>query len=389
SKFKGCFAKSSPQRLIKMAERKMDIEEPSLEAPRSESETAVKEEAAGTADDAETRGPQPTRRRKRKSPKTKKATVDYDCAVCGRRLKQRSHLKDHERLHSGFDIRSTWRSVLEMAETKMDTEEPFLETPHTEYETPVKEEVAETPDLDDPGPRSVQCKCGHIFCFRCGRSYHDPVPCALLNKWNRQYQKYSYFIMHTKQCPKCGGLIEKSGGCNYIKCKYSDCNAEFCWICLRFTYFHFKGCNRFKEEEKGQVGTVGSRYPFFCKRFVSHSQSRKLESGLYEVIWNQKNDHSVTSIEVQYLTKAVDILLACRTVLMHAFVFAFYVRDKNGQVAIFEENQRDLEAATECLSECLERLISSYGSEPTDMADLKQKVKDKLMYCNTRKDVLL
>ncbi|CAG0901879.1 unnamed protein product [Cyprideis torosa] len=243
--------------------------------------------------------------------------------------------------------------------------------------------------LDDPGPRSVQCQCGHIFCFRCVRSYHEPVPCALLNKWNRHYQKYSYFIMHTKQCPKCGGLIEKSGGCNYVKCKYSGCNAEFCWICLRLTHFHFKGCNRFKEEEKGQVGTVGLRYTFFCKRFLSHSQSRKLESGLYEVIWNQKNDHSVTSIEVQYLTKAVDILLACRTVLMHAFVFAFYVRDKNGQVAIFEENQRDLEAATECLSECLERLISSYGSESTDMADLKQKVKDKLMYCNTRKDVLL
>ncbi|CAG0905766.1 unnamed protein product [Cyprideis torosa] len=36
SKFKGCFAKRSPQRLIEMAETKMDIEEPSLEPPRKE-----------------------------------------------------------------------------------------------------------------------------------------------------------------------------------------------------------------------------------------------------------------------------------------------------------------------------------------------------------------
>ncbi|CAG0900778.1 unnamed protein product [Cyprideis torosa] len=83
-----------------MAEMKMDIEEPSLEAPRSESETAVKEEAAGTADDAETRGHQPNRRKKRKSLKTKKANVHHDCAVCAKRFKKRSYLKDHERVHS-------------------------------------------------------------------------------------------------------------------------------------------------------------------------------------------------------------------------------------------------------------------------------------------------
>ncbi|CAG0900420.1 unnamed protein product [Cyprideis torosa] len=74
-----------------MAEMKMDNEEPSLETPSSQTETAVKEEAAGAADDAETTGHQPNRRTKRKSPKTKKATVDYDCAPGALRVHLRTH----------------------------------------------------------------------------------------------------------------------------------------------------------------------------------------------------------------------------------------------------------------------------------------------------------
>ncbi|CAG0900779.1 unnamed protein product [Cyprideis torosa] len=104
SKFKGCFANSSPQRLIEMAESKMDIEEPSLETPRSQSETAVKEEAAEATDETCSAGRQLNNRRKRKPPKMKYATVDNDCAVCGKRFKKRSHLKDHERVHSGMSL---------------------------------------------------------------------------------------------------------------------------------------------------------------------------------------------------------------------------------------------------------------------------------------------
>jgi len=53
---------------------------------------------------------------------------------------------------------------------------------------------------------------------------------------------------------------------------------------------------------------------------------------------------------------------------MYTYVFAFYLI-KNNQSVIFEDNQRDLESATEKLSEYLEREITS-----ENLADIKQKV---------------
>lgn len=56
---------------------------------------------------------------------------------------------------------------------------------------------------------------------------------------------------------------------------------------------------------------------------------------------------------------------------MYTYVFAYYLR-KNNQSVIFEDNQRDLESATEKLSEFLEREITWQN-----LADVKQKVQDK------------
>ena len=67
--------------------------------------------------------------------------------------------------------------------------------------------------------------------------------------------------------------------------------------------------------------------------------------------------------------QAVDILRQCRTTLMYSYAFVFYMKNNN-QMAIFEDNQRDLELAVEELSEFLSRHIST---EP--LADIKIKVR--------------
>lgn len=63
---------------------------------------------------------------------------------------------------------------------------------------------------------------------------------------------------------------------------------------------------------------------------------------------------------------------------MYTYAFAFYLH-KNNHTLIFEDNQGDLEMATEMLSEYLERDITS-----STIGDMKILVQDKTKLVRTR-----
>ena len=152
---------------------------------------------------------------------------------------------------------------------------------------------------------------------------------------------------------------------------------------------------------------------------MNHLQSLKFENKLYAMVKDKMEEmqqHNMSWIEVQFLKKSLDILCECRRTLMYTYVFAYYLK-KNNQSDIFavrmifhllnpnyeiclQDNQRDLETATEQLSEYLERDISA-----DNLVDIKQKVQDKYRsvfclcpcplltslsrYCDSRRKVLL
>ncbi|XP_076443891.1 E3 ubiquitin-protein ligase arih1-like [Babylonia areolata] len=248
--------------------------------------------------------------------------------------------------------------------------------------------------------KPVTCVCGHTFCFACSENWHDPVKCVWLRRWIKKCDDDSetsnWIAANTKECPKCHVTIEKDGGCNHMVCKNQNCKADFCWVCLGPWEPHgssWYNCNRYNEDdakkardnqEKSRAAL--QRYLFYCNRYMNHMQSLKFEHKLYTAVrgkMEEMQQHNMSWIEVQFLKKAVDVLCLCRQTLMYTYVFAFYLC-KNNQSIIFEDNQKDLENATEQLSEYLERDISS------DMLqDIKQKVQDKYRYCESRRKVLL
>eukprot|EP00057_Strongylocentrotus_purpuratus_P031404 XP_784503.1 PREDICTED: E3 ubiquitin-protein ligase arih1 isoform X2 [Strongylocentrotus purpuratus] len=249
-------------------------------------------------------------------------------------------------------------------------------------------------------PHPVTCICAHTCCFVCGENWHDPVKCSWLKKWIKKCDDDSetsnWIAANTKECPKCHVTIEKDGGCNHMVCRNQNCKADFSWVCLGPWEPHgssWYNCNRYDEDDarKARNNQARSRqalerYLFYCNRYMNHMQSLRFENKLYAQIkrkMEEMQQHNMSWIEVQFLKKAVDVLCQCRSTLMYTYVFAFYLK-KNNQSLIFEENQKDLENATETLSEYLERDITSDA-----LAEIKQKVQDKSRYCESRRKVAL
>uniref|UniRef100_A0A915PMM0 RBR-type E3 ubiquitin transferase n=1 Tax=Setaria digitata TaxID=48799 RepID=A0A915PMM0_9BILA len=263
--------------------------------------------------------------------------------------------------------------------------------------------------------RPVKCTCGTVFCFACGHEWHEPVNCRLLKLWikkcNDDSETSNWISANTKECPKCQAIvfpltiiylrlvqvtIEKDGGCNHMTCKNVACKMEFCWMCLGPWEPHgssWYSCNRFDDTLAKQARDAQERsraalqrYLHYYNRYMNHQQSLKLEHKLYSIVKSKMEvmqQANMSWIEVQFLRKAVDVLSECRRTLMYTYAFAFYLQ-KDNQSVIFEENQRDLEHATEQLSEFLERDL-----DHENLVSLKQKVQDKYRYVEQRRATLL
>ncbi|POY70107.1 hypothetical protein BMF94_6881 [Rhodotorula taiwanensis] len=246
---------------------------------------------------------------------------------------------------------------------------------------------------------TVQCACGHIFCFGCTLDGdHRPCCCPIVKRWLQKCKDDSetsnWISANTKECTKCHSTIEKNGGCNHMTCK--KCKWEFCWVCMGPWSEHgtsWYNCSRYEEkadtskDAQSKSRAQLERYLHYYNRFANHEQSIKLEADLYartEKKMDELQEQSTLSwIEVQFLAKAVETLGRVRTVLKWTYAMAFYL-EKNNQTQMFEDNQNDLEQAVESLSELLERPL-----EEDKIAELRQQTTDKTVYVAKRCKILL
>jgi ariadne-1 len=244
---------------------------------------------------------------------------------------------------------------------------------------------------------TVQCDCGHFFCFGCSLNDHQPAPCSLVKKWLKKCEDDSetanWISANTKECPKCHSTIEKNGGCNHMTCR--KCRHEFCWMCMGVWSEHgtsWYNCNRFEEKSgydarDAQAKSRQSleRYLHYYNRYANHEQSAKLDKDIYLKTEKKMTQLQISTgmswIEVQFLDKASQALQQCRQTLKWTYAFAYYLA-RNNLTEIFEDNQKDLEMAVENLSEMFEKPIDQLES-------LKVEMMDKTSYCNKRRIILL
>lgn len=230
--------------------------------------------------------------------------------------------------------------------------------------------------------------CQTSFCFHCGESWHDPIKCYLLIQWKKKLtddnQNLIWLKINTKKCPKCQIDIEKNGGCDHMTCR--NCSHEFCWICFGLWSKH-QQCNQFTRNQNAneQVEAL-RRYQHYHDRYRNHEHSIELERRLLKKVRRQlkRNIDQLSSIDIQIIEKAFEILLDCRQLLIFTYPFAYYLVSNN-QSIVFEQNQADLERVCEELTHCVEQDLSKeIVFEP-----IRKTLQNHSKYCQARKNALL
>lgn len=227
----------------------------------------------------------------------------------------------------------------------------------------------------------VHCQCSKTFCFSCLQDPHTPCSCDMLKLWMKKCKDDSetanWLASNTKECPKCGKVIEKNGGCNLMTC---SCGNYFCWLCGQttgqsHTWEKIEGhsCGRYKEEKEKQAGTAAThlkRYLHYYERFKNNADTKNKADKLKADIQMKVNilmSSDCPAYEIQWIEAALDKIFECRQILAYSYVFAYYMFDDRQVYCkeitaeqrsiyknLFEDHQEQMEATTEKLSQRLE-----------------------------------
>lgn len=90
------------------------------------------------------------------------------------------------------------------------------------------------PQVYDASGDILTCPtCFVDICLHCHVIYHAGETCTAYQ--GRTEGGQAAFVEWkeghgAKDCPRCGIVIEKTAGCNHVKCE--RCQAQFCWVCL-------------------------------------------------------------------------------------------------------------------------------------------------------------
>eukprot|EP00468_Gymnochlora_sp_CCMP2014_P007102 CAMPEP_0167748638 /NCGR_PEP_ID=MMETSP0110_2-20121227/4948_1 /TAXON_ID=629695 /ORGANISM="Gymnochlora sp., Strain CCMP2014" /LENGTH=611 /DNA_ID=CAMNT_0007633673 /DNA_START=78 /DNA_END=1914 /DNA_ORIENTATION=- len=245
------------------------------------------------------------------------------------------------------------------------------------------------------GAKTIECQCGHRFCFSCNRNEHEPAPCDLVSKWLKSTAVSEdatalWLKARTKTCPKCGVRIEKNRACNHMHC--TKCGHHFCWLCKGPWSKHgtatggFYVCKKYNEdikrghrsnEEKDMITTqkMLQKYKYYVARFNDAKNGVALTNEREEKlnrVFHKKN----LSVELtKFITDATKSLVKARTCMQWCYVLDFYLLTGK-EKKLFEFQQQMLIEQTESLQDLIE-------SNDEHVERLLQKKKDILSKTNT------
>lgn len=257
----------------------------------------------------------------------------------------------------------------------------------------------------------VHCGNDHYFCWNCGEFAHAPCTCKEWSDWLKKVQfmtkkiggmsssqveeaaSNQWISVNSKPCPNCNTSIEKTEGCNHMKCW--KCKHGFCWMCLDKWSKHSSAtggyfeCNRYKEREKvddflkkrqiecDEIEMIG-HFKHYYERYNNHCHSLQLENK-YLHSAGEKMIQLIASAgtqvgSVQFLEEAVRHLVEARHTLIASYGHGYFIMIRHVRNK-FERLQGHFEEKVENLAEVVARqyLIRSKH----EIIRLTQNVRDE------------
>ena len=137
-----------------------------------------------------------------------------------------------------------------------------------------------------------------------------------------------YFQKNVKNCPKCHIPIEKSYGCDYVRCTNVACKTLFCFK------FSRSGENNGQKESAG-TSIASQPYLLMINKYLHQERSMNLEKKILKDV----------NLENYMEEEILQTLSKSRQTLMNTYVFSnFYISP------IFENQVSNLEIVTDKLS---------------------------------------
>ena len=224
-------------------------------------------------------------------------------------------------------------------------------------------------------PYEVPCRCGHVFCFRCGEDAHRPASCDTARAWvakcRSDGETSSWVLANTKHCPRCRRAIEKNQGCNHMTCG-APCKHQFCWLCLGPWENHAGNnyhCNRYAADRSEFTGEKAQRrqgraslerFLHYYERWTAHAASlakaRQDLDGLRGGGLDQfAGAVGVPPTELDFLAEAYAQVIEGRRVLRWTYAHVYHLDPARDNVEFCEYLQGEAEGSLERLHDCAEQ----------------------------------
>ncbi|KAM3140727.1 hypothetical protein pb186bvf_007132 [Paramecium bursaria] len=233
---------------------------------------------------------------------------------------------------------------------------------------------------------SNQIDCQNCFtsmCVICKQYAHQPLNCDLAKKWqlkasNSDEQSNSLIKLKFQTCYNCKEAVERSQGCNHMKCR---CGAHFCYICGEIWQGHenFYKCSKQTESEfKQQTEEYFNYFAIYESNQTLILKQIKTNKQIIKMIHEINKQPCNIKIQINNVKQLTELIILQQETVKYASLYEYYfIIDIPEKIETFNNHfkqyQQSIKQFTDLL-DTLDQLLENFHIGIKQQDDLVEKL---------------